>query len=673
MPNSQAQIVLAERHFRAGQTGPAEQILREVVAVDPKASRAFELLAYIFGNRGESAECERLLRQAAAAPNCSAEALFYLGRVQLQLARPREAIASFEASMRRAGDFFEALHELGVAHAALGEHARALAFYERAGRKNPRSLQLLTNTAASLVALRRPADALQCYDRALQLAPDDIDALASRAATLVELGRRPDALASYERALALLPAGEPDMRYLHGDVLQMRMRLCRWDDWAERALDLRSRAERGERAAEPFALLPTPAGPAAELACARSYSAAEYPPRAADPFAPREPGRRLRIGYFSNDFRNHATSHLMVRLLELHDRTHFEWIAFSFSAKRDDMTERVAAAVDRFVAVDGLGDDEVAALAREAGLDIAVDLHGWTEGRRTGIFARRVAPLQVAWLGYPGTMGCDFIDYVVADRIVIPPEDRRHYSEKVLQLPGCYQPNDDTKAIAPAAASRADEGLPDEGFVFACFNAAYKITPDAFDVWMRLLRQVPGSVLWLFAADEDARSALLAEAAARGVEPQRLAWAGPLPLAGHLARLAHADLFLDTFHYNAHTTCSDALWAGLPVLTLAGPSFASRVAASLLEHVGLPELVTRSAADYEALALELARSPERLGTLRQRLQQQREGSALFDSARFARGLEAGFEAMWRRHAQGLPPDHIELADPAAVSQHSAGQ
>ena len=665
-PLLQHRIALAERDFRGGRVAEAERLLRELVQRDPRAphiSRAYELLAYICGNRTERVECERFLQLATALPDASPEAFFYLGRVQLQLGRPREAIGSLEASMKRAGEFFEALHELGVAHAALADWPRALACYERAGRMNPRSVELLANVAASLVALHRPADALACYERILAIDANDPKAWASRAATLVELGRRGEALESYERALALRPGNEPDNDALHGDRLQMRMRLCRWDDWASLVQDLIARIGRGERAADPFALLATPAGAAVELACARGHAAATFAALRPMPFdvrGPREPDRRIRIGYFSNDFRNHATSHLMARMLAQHDRSRFECFAFSFSAERDDWSARVAGAVDHFFAVDSLNDEEVVAMARQAGIDIAVDLHGYTEGRRTGIFARRAAPVQVNYLGYPGTMGCDFIDYIVADATLIRPEDRVHYSEQVVTLAGCYQPNDDGKRIAEPPPERAGEGLPPRGFVFAAFNASHKITPDAFDVWMRLLRQVPGSVLWLQVASDEARAALVEAARARGVEPERLVFARALPLAEHLARLALADLFLDTFHYNAHTTCSDALWAGLPVLTLAGDTFASRVAASLLQTIGLPELVAPDVAAYESLALALAASPERLADLRRRLQAQRTHAPLFDTPRYTRQLETAYEAMWRRHEQGLAPTHIAL-------------
>jgi predicted O-linked N-acetylglucosamine transferase (SPINDLY family) len=322
------------------------------------------------------------------------------------------------------------------------------------------------------------------------------------------------------------------------------------------------------------------------------------------------------------------------------------------------MTQRIAAAFDHFTDVSGRTDEEVARLMRAAGIDIAVDLHGFTQGYRTNIFARRPAPIQVNFLGFPGSMGCEYIDYIVADATLIRPEEYGDYAEKVVTLPDSYQPNDNTKAIASPAPGRESLGLPRDAFVFACFNNNYKITPDAFDVWMRLLASLPGSVLWLLASNEQAKASLQAQALARGIDAGRIVWAQPLPLPLHLARHAHADLFLDTFHYGAHTTCSDALWAGLPVLTLEGPTFASRVSASLLKAANLPELVTNSVGDYEELAKALAASPQRLGELRNRLQRNPRDLPLFDTPRFAKHLEAAYVAMADRWRRGLPPDHI---------------
>jgi protein O-GlcNAc transferase len=665
MPTPQQQIDQAERHFQSGQVQLAESLLRQLAQDGKATSRAFELLAYICGNRGELEACEGFLEQAQALPRCSAEALFYLGRVRLQRGRTREAIDAFERSVRQAGDYFEALHELGVAHSALDEHEVALGFFERAARKNPRSPDLLANMGTSLAALQRREEALKHYEAALRLDPKMARAWADAGLALMELGRIEAAVEAYEKVMKLAP----DTDYLHGRLLHGRMFLCRWAGWAELVAETVRRVDEGRAAAEPFALMSTPAGPATLLRGARTFAAENCPPRTTElpPPAYREPGRKLRVAYVSTDFRSHAVAQLIAGLFEQHDRERFEWFGYALGPREhDEMRSRIEAGLDHFTDVADHSDAEIAALAREDGIDIVVDLNGFTGTSRPGIFAHRAAPLQVNYLGFPGSMGCEFIDYIVADEVVIRPEDCAHYTEKVVVLPGAYQANDNTRRIGEAPPARETMGLPAEGFVFACFNNNHKITPDVFDVWMRLLQRVPGSVLWLLKGKEPAAwAALQAEAKARGVDPARIVDAGRAPVADHLARHAHADLFVDTFHYNAHTTCSDALWTGLPVLTLAGPTFASRVAASLLRAVGLPELVTHDVAAYEAAAFELATSPERLRALRERLRANRNTAPLFDTPRFARGIEAAYEAMWDRHRRGLAPDHLRISDDRA--------
>ncbi len=366
--------------------------------------------------------------------------------------------------------------------------------------------------------------------------------------------------------------------------------------------------------------------------------------------------RRLRIGYFSADFFSHATMFLMAGLFRAHDRGRFAIHAYSYGPPRDDAVRRdLAGRVDSFTDIGAMGDSDVHALARRHGLDIAVDLKGFTQHNRSGLFAARLAPVQISYLGYPGTMGADCFDYILADSVVIPPEQRAHYSESVIRLPHSYQANDDRREIAANCPSRAELGLPEGAFVFCCFNNTYKIAPDAFAIWMRLLRQVDGSVLWLFRANRWAEANLRREAAAHGVDPARLVFAERLPQSEHLARHARADLFLDTFNYNAHTTASDALWAGLPLVTRAGRGFAARVGASLLHAVGLPELVTADDAGYEALALALARDPARLAAIRARLAENRRSAPLFDTAGFTRAIEAAYETACARYLDGHAP------------------
>jgi predicted O-linked N-acetylglucosamine transferase (SPINDLY family) len=387
--------------------------------------------------------------------------------------------------------------------------------------------------------------------------------------------------------------------------------------------------------------------PARQLARAQNWARTNFPaaPRSL-PKAGAAPGK-LRIGYFSADFHDHPVMHLMARLFELHDRDRFEVHLFSFGPDRQDaMRQRAVQAADRFHDVRAMSDGAILALTREAGIDIAIDLMGYTRGARTELFARRLAPLQVNYLGYPGTMGAAFMDHIIADPWVVPEADSRFYAEKVLRLPHAFMATDNGRAAAEDRFTRSHFGLPQDGLVFCCFNNSYKITPAEFGIWMRLLQKVPGSVAWLAKDSEEAAANLIKEAAARGVDKSRLIFAERVPdLGDYLARYRCADIFLDTFHYNAHATASDVLWAGLPLITKSGRSFPSRVAGSLLKAAGLPELVTDTAEAYEALALELATRPERLAAIKAKLAANRLTTPLFDSEGFTRDFERALESI----------------------------
>jgi predicted O-linked N-acetylglucosamine transferase (SPINDLY family) len=376
---------------------------------------------------------------------------------------------------------------------------------------------------------------------------------------------------------------------------------------------------------------------------------------------------KIRIGYYSADYRNHPVTHLMAGIFELHDKSRFELTAFSFGPDSNDgMRQRVSAAFDRFIDAREMSDSAVARLSRELEIDIAIDLAGFTQNSRTGILAERCAPVQVNYLGYPGTMGAPYVDYIIADKRVVPEASQAFYSEKIAYLPDSYLPTshqaDDVNwQDSGSVYTRAAFGLPDSGFVFCCFNNNYKITPTIFDCWMRLLERVEGSVLWLFEDNPVAAGNLRREAERRGMDKQRLAFAKRVPrLSEHLARYRFADLFLDTLPYNAHTTASDALWAGLPVLTCMGQSFASRVAGGLLKAIELPELVTHTQEEYENRAIELATNPGKLAAIKQKLQANRLTTPLFDSKAFTHNLEAVYTAMYERYHAGLPPEHIEV-------------
>jgi protein O-GlcNAc transferase len=638
------------------------------------------------------------LDPAAPLPYCN------LGNALLALERAEEALTSLDRALELAPGNALVCYNRGNALLALKRYAEALGDFNGAVTADPQFAHAWYNRGSTLTELRRYDEAVASFDRVLALAPDFAAAYNNRGVALLALKRQPDALVDFERALRLKPGYEgalenmgnafhdlrryeeagrcfaalvgaaPGRPYALGNLLNARTRSC---DWGGDYLTLRQRVtesvERGQRAQVPFAFLATSDSPAAQLRCARTF--------AADKFAVGEPlsgGRtyahqRIHVAYVSADFRHHATAFLTAELFERHDRQRFEWTAVSFGPDdRSPMRQRLQRSFDLFLEVGALGDRDIAQLMREREIDIAIDLQGYTADCRAGIFAQRPAPVQVSYLAYPGTLGAPYMDYLIADRHVIPKEHFPHYSEKVVHLPCCYQPNGSGRVMAPTAPTRAGLSLPEQAFVFCSFNGSYKITPEVFEIWMRLLRALPQSILWLLDDTDAATRNLRTEAAGRGVDPARLVFAPRVSLAEHLARQRLADLFLDTLPVNAHTTASDALWAGLPVLTCQGATFAGRVASSLLHAAGLPQLIAGNPDEYEELALALASNPERLGELRARLISQQESCLLFDTERYRQSLETAYVLMWQRAENRLPPIHFAVPDrPSGGALHEA--
>jgi protein O-GlcNAc transferase len=531
----------------------------------------------------------------------------------------------------------------------LARYDDAFAAYERVLAAQPDFAEAWLGRGRVLAELNRYDQALLAYERALALKPQLAEAWFARGDVFAELRRHGDALAAYEKALAL----KPDLPGAAGACLLAKLHTCAWTNLPAEIDQLLAVVRDDKLASAPFVLLALPASAADQLQCAKRF-VREHPV-----FSPVWQGEiyahdRIRIAYLSSDLRDHAVSHLTVGLFEHHDRSRFEITGLSFGPDDNSaMRQRVRRAFEHFYDMQHKSDDDVAQLMRRLEIDIAVDLNGFTAGNRFKVLARRAAPIQVNYLGYSATMGADCVDYILADSTLIPADQCAFYSERVVWLPGTFQVNDDRRAITERIPTRQECGLPETGFVFCCFNNAFKISPQMFDVWMRLLKEIEGSVLWLRRPDAATADNLRREAERRGVVAARLVFAPPVPLmADHLARHRQADLFLDTLPYNAHTTTSDALWAGLPVLTCCGATFAGRVAASLLMAVGLDELVASSLEDYEALALRLAREPSLLAALRSRLSDNRTSCALFDSARATRNFEAAYTTMWERYQKG---------------------
>ncbi|MCA3357449.1 MAG: tetratricopeptide repeat protein [Roseomonas sp.] len=591
-------------------------------------------------------------RLAAASPR-SVKALIGKGLALSGENRHEEAIAALEAALALDARDAEALIGKGVALKALRRLPEAIETYRRAIEVAPRNANAHLNLGNALALLNRHEEALVCYERVLALDPNSAEALNYEGNSLNALNRQSEAVARFEKAVAL----DPGVTEALSSLVYTKQRRWNWAGLSEQREFLLDRVRARQYTANPFALLGIFDDAELHQIAARAYTRETLPPAPLAQARQATPREKLRIGYFSADFHNHATMHLLAGVLECHDRDAFDIHAFSYGPEIEDtMRARARATVDQFHECAQLSDGAIIAAARQAGIDIAIDLKGYTQDARLAPFAARLAPVQVSYLGYPGTVGADFLDYILADATVLPMDQQRFYDEKIIHLPDSYQANDDRRVIAPAGPSRADAGLPADGFVYCCFNNAYKITPGGFASWMRILNAVPGSVLWLLSNDADAMDRLRAVAAGQGIDPARLVFGASLPSAQHLARHRLADLFLDTLPYNAHTTASDALWAGLPVLTQIGNAFAGRVAASLLHAVGLPELITRDAAAYEALAIALGRDPARAGALKAKLAAAIPTAPLFNTPRFTRHLEGAYRMMWQRHAAGLPPE-----------------
>ncbi len=664
LPNEVAcrlEVVLA-----SGQYAEAAAVCAKLLQVYKTSATVWNTLGLCHLHRGALDEALTSFNRARElAPN-RADAHVGMADVYVQQRRTETAETHFRLALTLEAGHLRGLNNYANFLCARGRPNEAVPLLERACAKAPDNALLVYNLANAKRSLGAHSDARTLYERALVLKPDLYEARYNFGQLLFLDGEPDRAAAAFDHLLAQNPADDRARAYkLH--VMGM---LNDFDWVAEYESQRRHLGLRGSPVS-PFTTLAMEDNPDLLRVRTQAYASSLFPAAAlATPEIlqagerPEARPDRLRIGYFSADFHNHATVHLMSGLLRCHDRSRFEIEAFSYGPRREDSHRNlVRRTVDRFHEAADLSDQALMDLARARKLDLAVDLKGYTGRTRCQIFGQRLAPVQISYLGYPGTLGTPVMDYVVSDSVVSPRGSERHFEEHLIRLPHSYQPNDNQRKIAPRQFTRTDCDLPEEGFIFCCFNNSYKITPREFDVWMRLLAQVEGSVLWLLSGGATSEENLRREARARGVNPQRLIFADRLAQDEHLARQKVADLFLDTFAVNAHTTCSDALWAGLPVLTLPGQQFAARVGASLLTAVGLTDLIATDLADYEARALNLAQDPDKLMALRSSLMVNRRKAPLFDTELYTRGLESAFDAAYDLWRSGSAPAHITVSAP----------
>jgi len=606
-----------------------------------------------------------------------------------------EARVIFEKVLASNPRSFDALHLLGINAAQAQNYIQALKLFDKSLQVSPGSVYALMNRANVLLELKRFESALKDYSQAISIQPGVAEVYYNQGNAFLYLKRFKEAVASYDKAIDLDPSHarafnnrgnaltslkllqpalasyrnariiNPNVDFLSGMLVFLQMQMCDWAGLDVEISNLVTSVHAGRKSSACLELLALVDDPAIQLKAAKIYGHEQgYKGSALGPLQVNPKTEKIRIGYYSADFKEHPVAYLTADLFEMHDKNKFEVIAFSLaSTPISEIKTRLIKSFDQFIEVSDKTDKEIAELSRSLGIDVAVDLGGHTANSRLSIFSYRAAPVQVNFLGYPGTLGVDFIDYIIADELIIPNVHLSDYVEKVCYLPGSYLPFDSKRVRSVEVFTRAELGLPEDAFVFAAFNAAYKINPDVFASWMHILASVSGSVLWLAEVNEWARKNLAEEAERFSIDPSRLVFARRTErIEDHLERQKMADLALDTFPYNGHTTTIDSLWSGVPVLTLKGRSFASSVAASLLTTIGLPEFITASRAEYEAKAIQLASQPAVLETLKQRLAEKVPGSALFDSKRFARNIESAYTRMHERNQNGLQPESFSVSD-----------
>jgi protein O-GlcNAc transferase len=647
---------------------PAPSTLTEYVPAtstlsgDPALDRPFLFKALENQSAGQVDQAEQMFRSFLGTYPNDPIAIYSLGIILMQRADLTGALALLDHGTTVCGEFAPLWAAKGSVQQGLGDRDQALACYDRAIELKSDYVEALINSGALLREKQQHAAALDRFQRVLAINPNYESALGNAAVLLSEFKRTGEAIATLQRLLTI----NPNYDWGQGLLCYERLHVCDWTDFEPLRESIVEGIRSGKKTCKSLGLMALSDSASDHQQCARLFAQGRY--RSVNPplwQGERYKHSRIKIAYISPDLREHPVGHLMAGIFERHDRNRFETIAISLGIDdQSRLRKRMQDTFDHFIDARALSSKQIAQLMREMEVDIAIDLAGYTSDARTEVFGYRPAPVHVNYLGYPGTLGFQEMDYIIADKHVIPPEHQCFYDEQVIYLPDTYLPTDNSVKISERTPTRAECGLPDDAFVFCSFNHDYKISPEVFAIWMRLLKQVPGSVLWLMSRSETSQANLRQAATQQGIDPQRLVFATRVPLVeDHLARYRQADLFLDTHPYNAHTTSADALMAGLPVITRQGQSFPARVAASVLHAAGMPELVTTTVEDYEALALHLATHPTELKALRAKLASYGHTQPLFDTDAFAKNLEAIYTTLWRKTQLGGASDALSSSQP----------
>lgn len=609
---------------RTGQVKKAKDICLEILEDEPKNFDILHLLGIISFQLKDYKKSSELISEAIKINSKDAEAYNNMGIVSKKLNQFNIAYNNFCSAIKLKPDYAEAHNSCGVI----------------------------------LKELEKEENAIKSFKLAIKFEKNYAEAYYNLGHIFFERKKYNEALQNFYQSYKI----NPKLNYLLSSIIFTKHRICEWNSFDKDLLDLENVILNEKKKINPFLTLSFYESPQLQKTSAEIFVKNEYDVQNTQNYKfHNQTKKKIRIAYYSADFRNHPMSYLLANLYELHDKNKYEVIGISFGPYKDDeMRKRVSNAFDKFYDLRLKTEDEIVKFSRELKIDIAIDLMCFTKYHKFGIFVKRCAPIQVNYLGYPGTSGTNYLDYIIADKILIPKESQKYYSEKIVYLPDTYQANDSTKKISDKIFTREELGLPKDGFVFCCFNNNYKITPQVFNVWMRLLKRVENSVLWILSENINISKNLKKEATLRGIDFNRIVFAERIKMNEHLARQKVADLFIDTFPYTGHTTVSDALWVGLPVLTRIGKSFASRVSSSLLNAIGLSVLVTNSEKEYEDLAIELATNSLKLEEIRNKLKNNKNTKPLFNTQIFARNIEKTYSLMYERYLKNLPLNNIEI-------------
>ena len=670
----------------------AKVLLLKILDIEPDNFDALNIIGVINGKDNKHIEAINFFKKAQKIRPDNNLVNFNLGKALSEIGNDLDAINYYKIAIRLDKNHLGSWLNFGKSLHQLEKYDEAISYYDQAIKLKPDYLEAHYNKANTLKTLKRYGEAIIHYSQAIKLKPDYFNAYIERGVLFELVNLKDEALLDYDQAIKLKPDSalpynnkgnvlrnqshydqaifnyckalklEPDYPYIFGMILHMKMFLCNWQNFKVEVENLLLQIYENKKSSYCFPILSLIDSPLIHRKSSEIWINDRCPFNILlGPILKSKRREKIRIGYYSEDFREHPVTYLITELFELHNKDQFELFGFYLGPPDSSkMHKRVLSAFNQFIDVRLKSDKDIALMSREIGIDIAVDLGGFTGLHRPGIFSYRAAPIQVNYLGYPGTMGAKYIDYIIADLTLIPIESEQYYSEKIVYLPNTYQPNDRNRLVAEKVFTKDELDLPKDSFVFCCFNSSFKITPDTFDGWMRILKAVKNSVLWLLEDNPITKLNLRKEAQVRGIDSSRLIFAKRMFPSENLARHQAADLFLDTLPYNAHTTASDALWVGLPILTCMGKSFASRVAASLLNAIELPELITTTQEQYEAKAIELATNPEKLKAIKYKLERNRFTTALFDTPRFTKHIEAAYKQMYERYQTDLQPNNIYI-------------